>query len=596
MALSRTPAETADLRYRRTVKKLTRFIKDWLYLIIAAGAVAALIGADASYWNYTYNDSDGYMRALRVWHWLAAPSFWEQSLTESNYPFGEILHWTRPMDILWAVNAIPFLHLGNLRDTVFLGGAFLAPWLCVLSAIALAYGLRRQFNVYLTLFGCFIFLSDPVMQNYFFIGRPDHHALMALLGIYAVSLNLCWLKKRHNRYLRLLGFSLALATFAAIEGVILYLLFLSFFLWLYVFKNVSPVPAVKTAKYFAVALTCFWLLNPPYEGWLYPDNGRISILYTAFSWFVFVALYGIERSRLHTRPLKIWSLICAALGTALLLLVCFGADICRFPLDGEISRVWSSRISEMRPVWRQDWDTVLAVYPFGAASLILSFLLLRCKSYRRMMLLNLCLGLPLFALSLAALRFANYQSLYNILPWLCLIDLTYKKSAYARRQSLEFPASVWALGLGILIFQQFVFLPFNINALNKKKAPVFSPALCQNVRNAGGTLVTDNFLSPRYVWLCGVNTVGTPYHRNRAGLVDTHNLLQGTDDRTIVPLLLKHQIAQILLFDGYDRYYDLSPANQSKLYYRLIKRENIPSYLEEIPSPLNNAHHYRVRI
>ena len=66
MALSRTPAETADLRYRRTVKKLTRFIKDWLYLIIAAGAVAALIGADASYWNYTYNDSDGYMRALRV--------------------------------------------------------------------------------------------------------------------------------------------------------------------------------------------------------------------------------------------------------------------------------------------------------------------------------------------------------------------------------------------------------------------------------------------------------------------------------------------------------------------------------------------------
>lgn len=165
MALSRTPAETADLRYRRAVKKLTRFIKDWLYLIIAAGAVAALIGADASYWNYTYNDSDGYMRALRVWHWLAAPSFWEQPLAESNYPFGEILHWTRPMDILWAVNAIPFLHLGNLRDTVFLGGAFLAPWLCVLSAIALAYGLRRQFNVYLTLFGCFIFLSDPVMQN-----------------------------------------------------------------------------------------------------------------------------------------------------------------------------------------------------------------------------------------------------------------------------------------------------------------------------------------------------------------------------------------------------------------------------------------------
>ena len=120
--------------------------------------------------------------------------------------------------------------------------------------------------------------------------------------------------------------------------------------------------------------------------------------------------------------------------------------------------------------------------------------------------------------------------------------------------------------------------------------------MCENVRRVGGTLITDNFLSPQYVWLCNVNTVGTPYHRNREGLVDTHRILQSTDDKEAVPLLLRHQVTQILLFDRLYRYYDLAEKNRDKLYYRLIKRENIPDWLEEIPAPLPQARHYRIRL
>ena len=596
MPFLRTPEEIADLRYRRALKKITLFLKNWLYLIIAAVAILTCIGADFGNWNGMYNDADGYMRALRIWHWLLNPSFWEQPLWESDYPFGEVLHWTRPMDILWLVNTLPFLGLDSLKDAVFLGGAFISPWLHVLSAVVLAYGLRRRFNVYLTLFGCLLFLSDPVMQNYFFIGRPDHHSLMALLGIYAVSLNLCWLKKRHARYLALLGISLALAAFTAIEGMILYLLFLGFFVSLYVFRNLSLSPAVKISFWFSAALTLFWLSNPPYEGWLYPDNGRISVLFVTFSWLIFGALCGIGRGRLHTRALKIWSLICATAGILLILLIIFGSSFLHFPLDSEIYSVWSSRISEMRPATRQNWDIIIAVYLFPAASLLAGAALLRYKPYRRIMWLNLTLGVPLFILNLAAIRFSNYLCLYNIMPWLCLLERLYQKSAYARRCSDRFPVSVWWLGLGVMIAQQFLFLPFNINALEKEQTVSYSHAMCENVRRVGGTLITDNFLSPQYVWLCNVNTVGTPYHRNREGLVDTHRILQSTDDKEAVPLLLRHQVTQILLFDRLYRYYDLAEKNRDKLYYRLIKRENIPDWLEEIPAPLPQARHYRIRL
>ena len=598
MTSARSSEEIREIRYRKALKQMSRFLQKWIYLLVAALTILTLIGLDTSNWRYTYTDADGYMRALRIYHWVLNPTFWEQPISESNYPFGEIIHWTRPMDIIWLINTLPYMLMGinDLKELIFLGGALLSPWLYVLSSIALIYGLRRRFNIYLCLLGCFMLLSDPIIQNYYATGRPDHHSLMGLLGIYGVSLNLCWLKKRHNRYLRCLGFTLALASFTAIEGLILYALFLGFFISLYIFKNISLLPAVKTTKYFAICLTIFWFINPPYEGWFYPDNGRLSILFVSFSWFIYCALYGIEVGHLHTRALKIWSLICAGLGIALLLLVIFGTDIYHFPLDNEIRNVWSNRISEMKPIWKQKWELNLAVYTFGALSLLLSIYQLRYKAYQRLMILNLCLGIPLYGLNLLALRFANYQILYTILPWLCLIERIYKNSAYAQRKSNEFPAYVWELCLGILIIQQLLFIPFNLKAMQQERHSVFNRNLCQNVERIGGTLVTDNFLSPRYVWECKVTTIGTPYHRNREGLVDTHTLFQATDDNTIVPLLLKHQVRQVLLFDKYDKYYDMSEENRNKLYYRLIKREQIPNYLEEVPDIKSNTRHYRVKL
>lgn len=587
----------ADLRYYQTLKKISRFLNKHIYLLMTTFTVLTLITFGAGNWNSAYLDADGYMRALRVYHWILNPSFYEQTITESNYPFGEIIHWTRPIDILWLVNTLPFLTMSNLKDIIFISGAFVSPWLAVITTLLLIYGLRHQFNIYLTIFGCFLFLCNPTLQSYFSSYRPDHHSLMILLTTYAFSLCLCWLKKRHTRYLRLLGIALALCVFTAVEGIIIYALFLGFFLFLYIFKNIALLPSVKTAKYFAYSLTIFWLLNPPLQGWFYPDNGRISILFVTLSWLIYIALYGLDLSHLHTRIIKLYGIILASLGCATFLLLIFGTNIYQFPLNDEINNTWGFRISEMYPLWENPLPNIIAYYFFPAISLLLNFKLLKLKHYKRLMTLNLCLGAPLFILSIFASRFLNYQNLYTIIPFLCCIESMYKNSTFYKQRTGDFPSKIWLACISFLLLQQLAEMPYALTLKDNTPTKTFSASTCQKIQSIGGTLLTDIFHSPEYIWKCNITTIGTPYHRNQEGIIDNHNILYQTNDNELIPLLLKHQIRQILLFDAYDnKYYNMSKTNKDKLYYRLIKRENIPSFLKEIPSDIVTFRHFQIKL
>lgn len=596
----RSKSSTFDkksIRYRHALKTINTFLKNHIFLIITAFAVCVYFYGLMTNWNGIYFDADGYMHAIRVNHLLLAPTLTEQPILESNYPFGEYLHWTRPMDVLWLLFTLPFWFMDNLKDIIFLSGAFIAPVLGVLTAVVLAYGLRRQFSVYLVILGCTILFLDQAANNYFMPSRPDHHALMIMLAVYASSLVLCWMKKRQNRYLRLLGIILALMTFTAIEGILLYAIFLCFFLYLYTYKNISLLPAVKTSKYFAIALTVFWFINPPHEGWFFPDNGRISVLYVVISWLSFIGFWILNVSHLHTAKIKLLSLLCMALGFSLSLIVIFGLDVFNSPLDDVIKENFTNRMFELQGIQSLKLSQILAYYAFALMALAVNFWLVKKNACVRLMILNLCLGIPLFVLSLIATRFCMYQPLYIVTPFVALVDYLYKTSAFAKNKKLQFPGYLWGVSFLVLIIEQLLIYPWSFECKKIKHNPTFSLELCQQVKNIGGTLLTDIFRSPQYVWSCDVNTVGTPYHRNIQGLSDNHALLNEDTVSRMIPLILKHQITQILLFEDYQPdYYALTKENQNKLYYRLIKRQNVPPFLSEIKTSLPNARLYEVKI
>jgi len=177
------------------------------------------------------------------------------------------------------------------------------------------------------------------------------------------------------------------------------------------------------------------------------------------------------------------------------------------------------------------------------------------------------------------------------------LDYLYKNSAYAKNQNYEFPGYLYGVILLILTLQTTVHIPYTIQNIKGEKVKFFDAEICLQVHKIGGTLATDVFESVRYVWECGVNTVATPYHRNIEGIVDNHKLLFAETASEMIPFIYKHQISQILLFSGYARkYYSLKEENKNRLYYRLLKDENIPPFLEKVPLVSPDARLFKVKL
>lgn len=578
-----------DRHYQQILNKITLFFEKNIYILFLILTAANFISPD--FFTAPYEDPDSYMRAIRIKNWLQTPSFFEQIIPQSNYPFGEISHWTRPIDILWLICSLPFISLPTTKEIIFAGGHLISPLLCLLAICALIYGLKSRFNIWLTIFGCFLFLTNPPIQSFFRPTYPDHHPLMITLSLYAMALMMHWQQNKQEKYLRRLGITLAAMTMVVIEGILISAIFFGWFFGRFIFQNRSFAPIISICRPFAITLTICWLINPPYEGWFYPDNARISVLYIAAVWLAYIFLYKLQYLPLKTRTSKLAALTATAAIIAAILILLFGKQIISSPLDDTLQNIWGFRIWEMQHFWNYPLTAQLKYYAFATSALLLNVWLLKHHSCSNLMRLNLAIGLPLFILSLYAGRFFAYQPIYTITPYICFIRHLYLSAT----TETDFPPQIWIAATIILLLQQLASTPSSLNTFNKPQTDYFATQLCNNIQEISGTLVADVFFIEKYMWDCNVNAVGTTYHRNRTGLIDNHNILYGTDNLEILSILQKHQVTQILLFANYDKnYYNMDKIHQNKLYYRLLNRENIPPYLTEIPSEVNNARHFKI--
>jgi hypothetical protein len=585
-----------DIQYKKSLKKITKFLKNNFFSITTLLALITFVIDPFKSWGFDYIDADGYMHAIRIKNWLINPSFFEQPILESNYPFGEILHITRPFDIIWILCTLPFINILSLKEAIFIGGGITAPILGIFTALALGYGLKRNFNIFIALLGIFLFLNNPHAQTIYNFIIADHHPLITTLGVLSISIIMCWFKKRQNYYLIRLSLVLSIMSLCAVDGILFSFLIILFFIYLYVFKNVSITYAYKIIKYYTIFSIILLLLNPPYHGYFHVDTGRLSILHITTFILSSIALYIIEHYHIHTKRLKITSLFLAFSSICLITILIFGKQALISPLNEELKTIFINRIFQNYSITKTQLHHIFisALIPFTSILLNIFMLLRKQSQHNRLLILNLFIGLPLFLLNFYAIRFEYFNLLYTIIPFLCLIDDIYKKSNFHRQNKGRFPLSIYILILGYLILQITSSFPLLLQEM-PPKTDYLNENLLKNIEKTKGTILTDIFLSPIYVYKCDVNTVSTPYHSNTEGIIDGHKILYSTNDFDIISLLLKHQITQIVLFENYDKsYYNMNEQNKHKLYYRILKDERLPPYLEKIPSNNENIHHYKV--
>lgn len=109
------------------------FFKKYEYWIVALIVALPYLFA-YNIWDHGYRDTDCYIHAWRAYELFQTHHWSEQILMKSNYPFGEVIHYTRFMDVLWIILALPLMLLYPVKEAIFNAGILFQPFIAVLTA------------------------------------------------------------------------------------------------------------------------------------------------------------------------------------------------------------------------------------------------------------------------------------------------------------------------------------------------------------------------------------------------------------------------------------------------------------------------------
>lgn len=168
-----------------------------------------------------YLDTDTYSRMIRVLE-LWRGEGWFQPGYDRILPDGLVSHWTRPLDALIILLALPLSTV--LPDTVALhwSGYVISPVLCLLSVLVLTGAMRPVMSGHQVAFtGLGLIFVLPVLAA-FLPGRPDHYPpLLLVLTVIIWGLTGTMTNPRGRAGPVILGAALPLAIWVNISGVLL---------------------------------------------------------------------------------------------------------------------------------------------------------------------------------------------------------------------------------------------------------------------------------------------------------------------------------------------------------------------------------------
>ena len=510
-----------------------------------------------------YIDTDNYMHALRTIDFMQNPSMFERIFTQTNFPFGEISHWTRFMDILMTILALPFLFFNNIKEAVFNSGFLLTP-LCALITLYFLQkigsnilGTKSRFALYAML------LVSAQFKMIFKINRPDHHAVIIALTSCLLYLLYKYTDKQQKKIICQAAFVCGLSLWLAVEGIFLYSCTLTFLYLGYLFLHFSYKDITRFSLSYAVTCTFFWLVNPPFQGYFYADNGRLSVLFVVLSAVISGVIY--LGGKFQNKIKQFIFLSCCAL---ISLLCLYYGGYLSSPLSPEIEIAFINRISEM-----ESGGTIYYLaYPLlGLTLLIIMFI----QRQNLKVLLTLCFLLPYTILSLFAMRFSAYAILFGVLTIAYWLE-------QKRFGNIKFAFMT-------LLFCLIEFIAFTIDALYRydvikpiAQKPIADITFLTKYRFPDGSVVSDVFWAPQIIWYANRPTISSPYHRNVEGIIDNHKILTSSDMKEVADLIKKHHVSTIMLQQNMDEEYYVEPEkNTDKLYGKMFLGKDYPEWLEE---------------
>ena len=563
--------------------------------------------------------NDSYMRLIRVQLLGEGGGWYDGVIPRDNAPFGTELHWTRPFDLVLLAGAWVLEPFFGFRQGLYWWGVVVTPLLHVGLVLAMVWAVAPLysdgFRRFLLVVGL---LLQPLLYGLARWARPDHHTLVFLVFVVMLGLMLRLLLAPPDRRRGLLaGASVGLGLWLTMEFLLGLLMVQSTLglLWL-----LGKPGMARRGLWLSLGMTAMVLVSllveRPSDGWLVAEYDRISIVH------LLVAGLG----------LGVWALIGwvegqgrlaeSMVGRAAVLGLCGGAAGAILALvypefllgptlaaDPVVKNFYMDRIKELQPIWPRTSEQIpQALAYFGNALIVVPYLLYLLVREREradwdgwlLLAVGILICLPI---GLAIVRFGHYAALLLLIG---LADLLGRCMEVLERVSnllLRTLCRAGAINAGL-----FGFVILKAAMSDASAAPVSNEEdtantcdLMQIVEDLGapGGLGADPTivlahpdLGSKIIYFTPHGSVGSPYHRNVAGIRDSLEFLMSNDEAAARAILARRGIGLVLICPG-----------DGRKMYGMDERDNIferlmigraPSWLVRVELPPERGDGYRI--
>jgi hypothetical protein len=575
-------------------------------------------------------DPDSFTRLLRVGTLVDTGRWFDVLEPRLNAPAGLASHWTRPLEVLLILLALPLVPFVGWHSGLYWAGFAVSPLLAWVTFPVFARAADPIAGKALRPVVMVALLAQPAFLNYALPGRVDHHMLLLLLFIVLLGSGVRLVAAPESRRLgRGVGLMVGLGLWISIEFAVVAAVVTSTLgvLWLW-----EGRPWAQTgARVFGVASATVAgaVLLERGVGSLALEYDRVSLVHVGLMgavalFFAFATRLKVDAGPSHRAAAVVYIGLPLALITSWIF-----PGLLADPMRSGDPRVWAryyDRIEELQPLRPSilGWRTVAGY--LGAALIAAPFILSRAGvggPRARGWLLIAIAFVPYLFLGQGQLRFMPFV---GVLAAFGIVGIL--SAAYGRLQ--ERPEGLRRSGLRAIVAATLLSGPLLISAMFPGPVPhtprpgvdTSDVAAVDSVRTAPQPHLVDapcsvpaiaHFLKerlasaveapivlanpdvgPELAYRGGVRVTAAPYHRGDAGIRTALALTEPPPDAK--ELLLEQGVDLILLCPRLDDGL-LSGGRAATGLYDVLLRGEDPDWLNAVPLPtgLGGFRLYEVR-
>ncbi|HEB79968.1 MAG TPA: hypothetical protein ENI79_05795 [Rhodospirillales bacterium] len=548
---------------------------------------------------------DSYMRLNRVLDLWETGQWYDSTIERSNAPYGEVMHWTRPLDMILVAGAWMLSPLIGFKSALFLWGAMIGPILELAALAALIWAAKPIMAPQGLPYLGFLFIAQPGVVRDFIIGRPDHHGLLILLFLLFFGLTariLIYPFKYSRCYLAaLIG---AVSIWVSIESLIPVFLFIAVLViaWIKAGGDFARKCAHLTLGLFA-ALALALVVEAPPQDLQVQVFDKISIVHVgiaAASALVCWVFYrvgelgpvtGILRYRLFTAG--------GGLLAMLAFIQIFSPEFFSGPMvhiDPLILTSYMDTIADGAPLVRSVEEAPLMMFFWlGLAFFAVPFLLCVIRRERDPgAWLYVLVGLAVFiALTLYQKRWAAYAETLLVIPSAQLLVVLMDWIKPRLRQVFHNAARallVTAFSLGIPFFAVGVMTPDKQQEEPQKawRCPLGEASAFLSQLKGTRTILTQMSFGSALVYSTPHRVVSSGFHRNPRGILDTLAFFSSTDGRRSRGIAQRRQVNLVLVCSGHPESKLYDPKSEQPTFYGRLISGRHPSWLRPVTLPMED--------